>query len=139
MSTQQHQTALQGYEGPFFPDIDTLNRAIDSGPLSNASLREICTAVNGHVDVSLHGVTADGYTWFSELTFQRADAKVAILIPWSQDWNKRDGSQQDRSCAVYVQGMLPKDEQRKLVEELSTAITRYHAKPDPTAESKAES
>lgn len=67
--------------------------------------RQYIAAASGIPGYSHTGrpVTSDGYQWFCALYFVLANgSKMAILIPWAQDWSFRDGVTNDRSPAVYM-------------------------------------
>ena len=108
VSNEKHtQATLDGFEGPFFPSsIDELRKQLDIVGLPNGSwLEDSARNIEGFVDHLVRPTTSDGYTWFWSLEFFEGSGKVAILIPWSQDWDKSDDTQSDRAIAVYAHGV----------------------------------
>ena len=101
MSKIQHDDAMfPGYRGPYFPgSINDLQEALQrSNKVTNHWLGNVARSIGGAS--SSHGRTTDDYTWFSQI--KSPFRAATILIPWSQDWNKSDDTQADRSAALYV-------------------------------------
>ena len=106
MSNEKHaQAILEGYEGPFFPpSVDDLREQLDQAESFNAyRLRTIFDNLEGFAGTG-QPYTSDGYFWFCSLGFVKKRGLVIVLIPWSQDWDKRDGTMSDRSIAVHLLG-----------------------------------
>lgn len=103
MSNTQHLDAtLPGYMGPFFPDsILELGKQFGrpSAAMRGTILRMVARRLGGDTSRD-HSVTSDDYSWFWGVEFN--NAAIVILIPWAQDWDMYDGTQTDRSCALYV-------------------------------------
>ncbi len=107
MSNERHAEAnLDDFDGPFFPPaVDELLEHLDRvvGP-NGQWLENAAQHVEGF-SRRIRATTSDDYNWFWSLEFVKDSGKVAILIPWSQDQGKTDGTQSDRSIAVYAQGV----------------------------------
>jgi hypothetical protein len=71
-------------------------------------------------------ITNDGYSWFWALYFHWIFGEIAILFPWSQDWDKADGSQSDRSIAVHTKGLVPQWAVDRVIHKLTKAILELH-------------
>jgi hypothetical protein len=109
VSRAKIRAELAEYGEPTFPEgIDRLNDAFEARraaqqDLNGAVLERVGTKVFGFSRM-FRPTTADDYTWFWALEFARGDGRIIVCFPWAQDWNKRDGSQADRSIAVYARG-----------------------------------
>ncbi|MFA5993433.1 MAG: hypothetical protein WC823_00575 [Parcubacteria group bacterium] len=109
--------SLKGFDGPI--DVST-DRLQDSLKGSNGErLESVCRTIPGHIK-QFRPITSDGYTWFWAYSFRTNSGVVAVLIPWYQDWDKKDGSQADRAVAVYTQGAT-KAEVEEILEQFSAA------------------
>lgn len=105
MSNQKHVDAiLTGHAGPYFPpSVDDLRKQLDeAGAFNGAWLERVGQTIKGFVREVSCPMTSDGYTWFWSLEFTSGEGTVAVLIPWSQDWDKADGTQSDRGIAVHT-------------------------------------
>ena len=105
MSKQRYTEAiLKGFDGPFFPPpIDQLMEAKERlGNVNGMNLDVIGRRVEGF-SYCRGAQTSDVYSWFWALLFKKGEGEVAVLFPWAQDWDKVDGTQSDRSIAVYTQ------------------------------------
>jgi hypothetical protein len=120
MSRTLIRTALKGYEGPLPVDTNRLRDTLDLGSFSGDLLNQAYQKVPGHIR-QFRPRTDDGYSWFWALLFRVGGGEVAILIPWSQDWAKKDGSQADRAIAVYTSGTVQEGEVAELLTKLDEA------------------
>ena len=124
MSKQQHHDALlPGYHGPFFPpSVDHLRETIDANDSCNGEwLGAVARTVNGHISRD-NATTSDDYSWFWGLHFGPPNAEVVVLVPWAQDWGKKDDTQADRSIAVYTRGVDEATADRVLQEYIIAAM-----------------
>ncbi len=107
MSMQQVPDAtLPGWEGPFYPTSTAqLVEAMDARPeaeRNRTALERVARRIDGFLSCT-RLTSADGYGWFWTLEFQvKGSSRVLVALPWSQDWDQRDGTQLDRSPAVYT-------------------------------------
>ena len=119
MTFEMQRTKLEGFPIQYGEDIvGQLNRANSKGGMNNRQLEVIGRAVDPSVRHSLHGATADGYGWFGTLEFNVESARVAVLFPWSQDWDHPE-TQMDRSINVYSDRELPNGAVEGLLEKLA--------------------
>jgi hypothetical protein len=108
MSLRQVPAAtLGGYNGPRYPDeairelVAALTRPGPAG-FSSKTLLEAAAKCEGYVAAPGTLRTADGHIWRCILMFQVGSGRVALAVPGTQDWDRRDGTQLDRSPACYV-------------------------------------
>ncbi len=120
MSKKQVRTKLKGHRGPFFPKIiDDLNKVYDEVGATGQTLQEIANKIWPPKDVKKdRPTTEDHYDWFWSLTFELTTGSIVVLFPWSQDWDKQDGVQMDRSIAVYTTGRMNECEVISMIETL---------------------
>ncbi|MFA6043027.1 MAG: hypothetical protein WCV85_01905 [Patescibacteria group bacterium] len=120
MSKRRHAKAkLQKFDGPFFPPIiEKFNEKLadpNRALLNQDDLRIRCKRLPHYrgtastiMDIPLGLTTSDGYYWFATFWFETGilfwKRTVLVLMPWSQDWDNIDGSQCDRSAAIYTSG-----------------------------------
>src|SRR3989338_932579 len=98
MSRQLIDTKLLAHEGPIPVPTNKLQDMIEGS--NRIRIERVARRMPGFYDCT-RPETKDGYVWFWGLWFTTAGRKVAVLIPWFQDWEKKDGSQADRAVAVY--------------------------------------
>jgi len=112
-------TALEGFPVQYGRDvIQHLNEVIDSRSINNDLLKKIAEGVSPDAFHILHGaITSDGYHWFGRSQFRLDYARVAVLFPWSQDFNN-PLTKLDRSINVYSD----KDVSNKKIEDLLEQI-----------------
>ncbi len=115
MSTKKHDTKL-GYDAPRFPsEIDAINSTYaDDRRLSKAHFDQIGRRIPGFISQD-NPSTEDGYVWFCGQSYRFDKGEVKILFPWAQDFEKSDGTQADRSVAVYPRGVVPSIELSRLL------------------------
>lgn|GEM_PF-2446712 len=142
MSRQLVDTKFPEYEGPVsvtatatFQDVLEKYGGFNGGTLMAAGQK-----VSGFTSLGHMPLTEDGYTWFWGGNFQTASGgKIAVLIPWSQDWNRRDGSQADRAVAVYTNGTVSINEVEEVLQQFGNAfqalkeqmLEEYRRNPPP--------
>ncbi|MBP9715292.1 MAG: hypothetical protein KBD52_02290 [Candidatus Pacebacteria bacterium] len=112
MSLKQHiGISIIGLGNVMYPAFLTeLQKAWDSKISSfitlNADFAEI-PALQVGID-GLFVTTNDKYRWYTWLTFQPnpndSSSSLIFLLPWTKDWEKKDGSQSDRSIGVIEVG-----------------------------------
>jgi len=122
MSRQLVQTSLPGYEGPVAVNAKELQDTIDRIPGFGFEILKVAARQAKPLRRIFRPTTDDGYAWFWGVEFNLHYGAVAILIPWSQDWNKTDGSGADRSIAAYVKGDVGSTEIRDLIYRLTSAL-----------------
>lgn len=106
MSLKKHTDAfLRGYNKPEFPAVAGMLQKVlrEKGAVTGVTLEGACKTVEGFVELDRPS-TSDGYVWFWALNFRTNDGKVAILVPWAQDWDQTDGALSDRALAIYTSG-----------------------------------
>src|SRR6266576_3229330 len=112
MSMQRHQASLPGHNGPYFPGtLDRLARVLEAYQINKYILESAAQAVGGFLGTEFT-TTSEDYSWFAGLRFavsqslspggQQEAGQMVILIPWSQDHARQDGTSTDRSIAVYT-------------------------------------
>lgn len=119
MSGKQHFDAkLKGYNPPVFPQwIEELNRLVNG-----FVLQKVGGSINGFLEKT-RPRTSDGYGWFWGLKFSLGLGKrVLVAFPWSQDWERTDGLELDRSIAVYVTRDVIPEELNSLLAKLIDAL-----------------
>jgi hypothetical protein len=68
--------------------------------------------------------TTDRYVWRCILEFRAGNGgQVAIAIPCTQDWERADGVQLDRSPAVYVTGTATPDDAKEVIQALTRVLS----------------
>lgn len=130
MSLKKHRTAtLEGYRGPyFFPELKQLMQVQQTAEIKTlGDADNIAQKIPGFKPIKAweSAVTNDGYGWFFPLNFEREGGEVAILFPWHRDIENRDGTNRDRSVAVYVKGKLTKAKAQGVVVELINAMLNF--------------
>ncbi|OGG78558.1 hypothetical protein A3A36_00245 [Candidatus Kaiserbacteria bacterium RIFCSPLOWO2_01_FULL_52_12b] len=96
---------LLGYLGPFFPPcIEKLQHAFYGKRLnfSGSILEDLGRGIPGFIGIS-RAITTDDYAWFWSMNFKTGnDSKIAVLLPWGQDFDRTSGTSADRHIALYV-------------------------------------
>lgn len=113
MSNEKVETAaLEGYDGPFFPEsLGEMHQMMYGGDSSNfngQSLAEV-TKRQGLECAVERLTTSDEYCWFWCLIITTGNATVVIALPWAQDWDKSDDTRSDRHSAVYTYGSVSEE------------------------------
>ena len=103
---------LRGYDGPFFPDalgeMHQLLYGIDAVNFNGSVLEEVVHEYGRRYSVErLTG--SDNYDWFWCIIITSGNTTVVIALPWGQDWDHSDGTQSDRSSAVYTCGAVSQE------------------------------
>jgi hypothetical protein len=108
MSLQRSRTAnMPGFGEPTYPRLVTELAAVlaNGVPLGAIVIERAARQVPGF-NASIQAVTtADAYVWLRVLEFRLPGGRrssVAIAIPHARDYSRADGSQLDRSPAVYL-------------------------------------
>jgi len=101
--------------------MDVLNAG--EGWVSGASLGEVTGDITPTVKRS-GATTEDGYVWFSALSFSTEKGEVALLLQWSQDFEKTDGSQSDRAPALYTQGDVSNAQAEAVLVDFTRRVER---------------
>jgi hypothetical protein len=79
--------------------------------------------VSGH-----RPTTSDKYSWFYGLQFDAGVTGVVLItIPWSQDWDKADGTQAERSIAVYLKSDATVEHAVAVLQGLVTELEQMSA------------
>jgi hypothetical protein len=123
MSLELKQTKLNGLSPHPVPMqmINDLLTRLDG--FSGMVLDEICRPIRSYVGRD-RPETEDGYLWFWSLNFRTPTGSVRICIPWSQDWLHGDGSQMDRSAAIYADPGVPYTEVLGIARGFSLVLAR---------------
>ncbi|MFZ2188867.1 MAG: hypothetical protein WAV73_04865 [Candidatus Moraniibacteriota bacterium] len=122
------EAKLEGYSGPMDISTSQLQDCLDSmGPKSGETMDKIGRGIADYIE-PFHPVTSDGYCWFWGGRFKTKSGAIAVLIPWSQDWKRNNGSQADRSMAVYSQGAVTKEEVAEELEHFYYSCLSLHPK-----------
>jgi len=110
MSKELARVKLAGYDGPIRAAV-SLQEVCDTpeSKLSGTVLEDASKGVPGFKGRT-RPITQDGYRWFWALHFATPRGELAILFPWGQDWERRDGSRFDRAIAVYSKGEVTQTE-----------------------------
>jgi CHAT domain-containing protein len=141
MSTQRHQTLLPGHNGPYFPGtLDRLARVLEEYQIDRYTLESAARAVGGFLGEEFT-TTSDGYSWFAGLRFavsqphspggQEEAGQIVILIPWSQDFARQDGTSTDRSIAIYTTNDNGLSAAAQLIQDYAEAIAGLLDPPAP--------
>ena len=101
-----------------------LNEVNGARIFNNDELRDIGREVNRSVIHYLGATTSDGYYWFGGLQYSLKDSQVAILFPWSQDWDHPE-TQMDRGINVYVEGDPENERIDDLLENVAYQMALY--------------
>ncbi len=129
MSMRQVQTAsLSGYGSPYYPveEIRQLVAAfLRSGPagLMVKTLDAMAAQCAGYMGPFRGIRTADNYIWRRIIEFRTSRGRVAIAIPMTQDWNRTDGVQLDRSPAVFIADGATVNDAKAVVLALAHALS----------------
>jgi hypothetical protein len=119
MTYDMAKTELEGFPIQYGEDVVRhLNEVNNSRMFNNLDLDKIGKQVSSDFEHNIYGKTRDGYEWFATLNYKIEDSKIAILIPWSQDWDHPE-SQMDRSINVYSDKSVPEEKVKNLLEKLA--------------------
>jgi hypothetical protein len=119
VSNQQTPNALlPGYKGPAYPEvIKQMNLRLNARLHNGHSLEATGRRVKGYAG-RISATTSDGYAWFWGLRFKVGEKGIVmVLFPWTQDFQYTDGTQLDRSIAVYTKN-ITEDQVEKVLKEL---------------------
>ena len=116
MSNARCSASLRGCFGPFFPDgLDKLMNLVFGGSTASGWGEDLTKDLPGHSHiVTTDKYTTDGYQWphalIIRLGTEPSSSKVFVLFPRAGDDALSDGTNSDRSIAVYKRGACtPKD------------------------------
>ncbi len=129
MSRQLVRTRLLWHKGPLAQVVaDPLFEVLNVNHYNNLLLDDVCSQVLNYEGPfhkhEMHPKTSDGYGWFSARRFSCQRGKIVILFPWAQDWEKQDGSQFDRSIAVYTKGVVTREDVTATISDLAFVLSR---------------
>lgn len=128
MSKERCEKAiLSEYGDPVFPTVvDDLNGYSASNNLSldGCDFEQLGETFPEFV-LKDRPVTSDGYAWFWVLHFKLKEGFVAVAFPWSQDWDRADGSLADRSIAVYICANADPQEVLRFLESFTHQFRRF--------------
>jgi hypothetical protein len=117
---------LHGYDGPVNISTDQFQDCLSLEWLNNIMIEEVSELIPGYLEEEqFQPTTSDDYFWFSESRFKTANGIIVILIPWAQDWDKKDGSQFDRAIAVYTKGAVTEAEIAEVLLQFGNGIANY--------------
>jgi hypothetical protein len=68
--------------------------------------------------------TSDNYVWRRIIEFRAGSGRVAVAIPMTKDWERRDGVLLDRSPAVYVDEKATEENAKTVLAALARAMHR---------------
>jgi hypothetical protein len=122
MTYKMAQTKLEGFPYQYGPRVvQPFNQVVSRVKFDNTTLQMIAKTISPNVVHTMGAETEDKYYWYSKLEYVIDDAKVAILLPWAQDF-KHPKTNMDRSANVYSN--KPVDEQKvsKLLETLAIRL-----------------
>ncbi|MDP3741167.1 MAG: hypothetical protein Q8R08_02450 [bacterium] len=105
MSRQLARATLEGYDGPVRVSTDELMRVWNKRRLECAELLRVCKDIRGFFE-DFRPETVDGREWFWGGNFKIAGKKVAVLFPWQQSRQSKDGRHLDRIIGVYTAGQV---------------------------------
>ena len=88
---------------------------------SGVFLEDICKVLPGYTGQD-RPKTDDDYVWFWGVNFTCPSGTVRILLPWAQDWDRKDGSRLDRSAAVYADPAVSEADVFNIVFRLTGAL-----------------
>lgn len=139
MSMQRHQASLPGHNGPYFPEtLDRLVGVLEEYRLNGHALELAAQTVDGFLGTE-STTTSDGYSWFAGLRFTvgqphtsgqpKEAGQIVILIPWSLDHERQDGTSADRSIAVYATNDDLTAAAARLVQSYAVAIASFFEPP----------
>lgn len=118
------------------PDVlSELNELYDEEDWNGNKLSDVAEEMGVHRETLPEPVTEDGYQWFDEVVregdgrveryspFHDYDGEIAVLFPWSQDFEHEEGELQlDRSIAVYAEEQVSDEEAEQFLRELNAAM-----------------
>lgn len=114
---------LHGYSGPIDISTEQFQDRLPLKWLSNLLNEKASKMISGHLE-QFQPTTSDTYGWFSGSIFKTMNGTVAVLIPWAQDHEKKDGSAFDRAVALYTKGTVTEAEIAELLLQLGDNIER---------------
>lgn len=114
---------LEGFEGPVLGiSVEELRLVLEPLNFCGVILRMAASRMQSHVG-QLRPRTSDGYWWFwAHLFTAPSGGEVFVLIPFAQDFKKTDGSQFDRSIAVYTRDFVRYEEIHAILREFALEI-----------------
>ena len=119
MTYKMRMTGFEGFPVQYPIElVEELNQVFELIDSHNVFLNEIGREISEDFMHLLYPKTEDGYDWFGGLEFNLKGSNVAVLFPWSQDWDNPE-TQMDRSVNVYSDEELP----TRIVKDLLEKIT----------------
>jgi hypothetical protein len=125
VSKVKHENAtVVDFDGPFFPEVlERIGNFLENSIVYNIpSLTRAAKKVPGFVKV-VDARSNDGYNWYFGVLYSRYGKEVLILIPWSMDFECQDGTQADRSFAVYT---TKNADPSQILTDFFRAVTKEH-------------
>jgi len=121
------EAKLDNFEGPLTGSARiALHKMLDFMRFRNGTIfKNAGKKVRNHVG-QFRPKTSDNYIWFWAHSFRVKSGIIAVLIPWAQDWDKKDGSLFDRSVAIYVKGPVKKSEIIKTLKKFTKAVKKAY-------------
>jgi len=125
MSRALIKTELDGYQGPVdvstkdFQDI--LDNISKRDGFNGEFLENISKKIPSFMEID-RPTTNDKYSWFWGIHFATSKGEVVVLIPWSQDWGKKDGSQSDRAVAIYTKDTANTEDIKSLLTKFGETL-----------------
>lgn len=123
MSGKKHFDARLEDHRLVFPDrIREMNEVVDNMPMNGLILQRVGNTIKGYKGIS-RPTTSDGYCWFWAIKFRLPIFKrILVAFPWSQDWDKEDGLQLDRSIAFHTSNDVSTKDINALFDKLLNAL-----------------
>lgn len=129
MGKEEVQTRLRKWQGPIFPqEVEELNILFNKTRVGGERLQELVFAMDNFMGSNLKPKTSDGYEWFWALYFRTENGKVAVLFPWKNDTEEKDGFVLDRSIAVHGQGEKYQYEAIAILERIQLRLFKEREK-----------
>jgi hypothetical protein len=125
MSRKIAITDFGGYDGPIYvSSIETLRKSLEVAHNCDGELiGRAAQRVAGFTEELKFPQTNDGYRWLWGYVFTLIGrGEMVILIPWTTDSNKTDGSSFSRSIVVYAKGPARINEIAAVVKSFSEAF-----------------
>lgn len=110
--TKASNAILDGYDGPFFPDLlADFMASQDTHDIHNSfSMTELAKSISVFSGGDIYQ-TSDNYYWYFGLHFKSDSGEMVILLPDIGDLNTLTGRMERvRSVAVYTSGIFSVDD-----------------------------